>query len=284
MPAALVWLRNDLRTHDHAPLADAARWAAARGAAVVPVYCVDPRHFGTTPHGFPKTGAHRARFLLQALADLRARLRALGGDLVVRTGRPEAVLPALAQELGAVGDGGACFYHEEVASEETTVEAEVEAAMQALGVACEGRWGHTLLHPDDLPFDLDGLPDVFTKFRSAVEGRDNTFRPGVGPRPTIAAPDALSAPGVDPGELPTFELLDLEAPAADPRARVRFEGGEGPGLARLASWTEGRLARYKSTRNGLLDPDDATRLSPWLAHGCVSPRGVYEAVLDYERR
>jgi deoxyribodipyrimidine photo-lyase len=65
---------------------------------------------------------------------------------------------------------------------------------------------------------------------------------------------------------------------------VRFPGGEGPGLARLAAWTGTRLARYKTTRNGLLDPDDATRLSPWLAHGCVSPRAVYEAVLGYERQ
>jgi hypothetical protein len=39
---ALVWFRNDLRLHDHEPL------AAANGEAtsVVPVYCFDPREYG----------------------------------------------------------------------------------------------------------------------------------------------------------------------------------------------------------------------------------------------
>ena len=49
------------------------RWVAERGrdgapGRVVPVYCVDPRHWGVLPHGFPKTGVHRARFLLASLA------------------------------------------------------------------------------------------------------------------------------------------------------------------------------------------------------------------------
>lgn len=280
-PSALVWLRNDLRTRDHAPLAEAAAWAAARGGRVVPVYCVDPRHWGTLPHGYPKTGVHRARFLLESLADLRAGLRALGGDLVVRRGTPEDVLPALARKA----DAGACFYHEEVASEETTPEAEVEHALAALGVASEGRWGHTLLHPDDLPFTLGQLPEVFTAFRGRVEGRGNVFRPACAPRITIAAPAALPAPGVEPGALPTLAELGHEDRARDPRSRVHFAGGETAGLARLERWTfeADRLGRYKATRNGLLDPDDASRLSPWLAHGCLSPRTVYEAVQRYER-
>ena len=29
--------------------------------------------------------------------------------------------------------------------------------------------GHTLFHPDDLPMDLEALPDIFTQFRKKVE-------------------------------------------------------------------------------------------------------------------
>lgn len=39
---ALVWFRNDLRLHDHEPLA-----AACQGAtSVLPVYVFDPREYG----------------------------------------------------------------------------------------------------------------------------------------------------------------------------------------------------------------------------------------------
>jgi|GEM_PF-5542440 deoxyribodipyrimidine photolyase len=44
----------------------------------------------------------------------------------------------------------------------------------------------------------------------------------------------------------------------------------------------GAVARYKSTRNGLLGDDFSTRLSPWLAHGCLSARQVHGAVRAWE--
>ena len=39
--ATVVWLRDELRVHDNALLAEAAR----RGAPVLPVFCLDPRVF-----------------------------------------------------------------------------------------------------------------------------------------------------------------------------------------------------------------------------------------------
>ncbi|KAM7264163.1 hypothetical protein ACFE04_001846 [Oxalis oulophora] len=50
---SIVWFRNDLRVLDNEALVKA--WVSAD--IVLPVYCVDPRLFGTTYHfGFPKTG------------------------------------------------------------------------------------------------------------------------------------------------------------------------------------------------------------------------------------
>jgi deoxyribodipyrimidine photo-lyase len=49
----LVWFRNDLRVLDNGALYKA--WVSSE--MVLPVYCVDPRLFGTTYYfGFPKTG------------------------------------------------------------------------------------------------------------------------------------------------------------------------------------------------------------------------------------
>lgn len=39
----MVWFRNDLRVHDNEALSAANK----DGAAVLPVYCFDPRDFGT---------------------------------------------------------------------------------------------------------------------------------------------------------------------------------------------------------------------------------------------
>ena len=99
----IVWFRNDLRIRDHEALLDATH----RADRVIPTYCLDPRHFGTTQWGFDKTGPFRARFLLESLQDLRQSLQELGGDLVVRQGRPEDELPALVKETNA--DAVHCF-------------------------------------------------------------------------------------------------------------------------------------------------------------------------------
>ena len=51
---AIVWFRNDLRVLDNEALYEA--WISSR--EVLPVFCVDPRIFGSSTYyfGFPKTG------------------------------------------------------------------------------------------------------------------------------------------------------------------------------------------------------------------------------------
>ena len=45
-----------------------------------------PDHFrGTYHHEFPKTGQHRAKFLIQCVQDLRASLKKRGSQLIVRS-------------------------------------------------------------------------------------------------------------------------------------------------------------------------------------------------------
>ncbi len=273
MPApTLVWLRNDLRLHDHDALAAALRF----GAPVVLVYCVDPRGFALDSSlGVPKAGAFRLQFLLEALIDLRASCRALGGDLVVRVGEPEQEVPALARELGAAR----LVFHAEATSEERAVERAVCDGVGPLAVRCTAVPGHTMVHADDLPFDAREVPPVFTQFRRRVE-RDVAIRAPLG------APTSLPAAPCEPGEIPTLAQLGAAAPPHDPRMRFVFKGGETAGLARVQEWIwqKDRLRTYKTTRNGLLDPDDASRFSAWLALGCVSARHIHAEVRRYETK
>ncbi|MBD1853023.1 DASH family cryptochrome [Cyanobacteria bacterium FACHB-502] len=267
----VLWYRNDLRLHDHEPLHRALQSGTS---AVIPVYCFDPRQFGETSYGFPKTGAFRARFLLESLVDLRNSLRAIGSNLIIRMGKPETVLAEIAQATGAT----AIYFSKEVTSEEVAVERAVAAAVQPLNVTMQPYWGVSLYHPDDLPFEISRVPELFTNFRKEVERAATVIPPF--PKPQSLPP----LPTLEPGNLPELSDLGLEKPALDDRAVLPFKGGESEALARLHHyfWLNDHLKVYKETRNGMLGADYSTKFSPWLANGCLSPRYVYKQVQDYE--
>jgi hypothetical protein len=97
----VVWFRNDLRLADNYVIKRAELIAAADpNVEVLPVYCFDPRCFERSAWGSPKTGAHRARFLRECVADLQSNLRLIGSDLLVVVGKPEEVIAPL-----VLGDG-----------------------------------------------------------------------------------------------------------------------------------------------------------------------------------
>lgn len=221
----IMWFRNDLRLDCNDALLEANR----SGSALLPVYCFDPREFrkvcGSTvvvplyyeqkqgAAGFERTGAYRARFLLQSVADLRQRLRACGSDLLVRVGCPEDVLPALADKVNAAR----VFCHAEVNADEVAVESAVRDALEHQGTDLAGRWGCTLHHPEDLPFAVQRVPTSYGAFRDAMQG--------VRVRPAEDAPEgvlpwpATGAEGLDPGSLPTLKELGVDVrEGADPHA------------------------------------------------------------------
>ena len=89
---AIVWLRRDLRTHDHPALSAAAKSCGR----VVPLFVLDQRLLEGRFASGPRTA-----FILGCLRELDQQLQALGGGLCVRAGKPEEVLPQLAEQLGA---------------------------------------------------------------------------------------------------------------------------------------------------------------------------------------
>lgn len=269
----LLWFRNDLRLHDHEPL----QAILAGQDQPIGLYCFDPRQFGTTAFGFAKTGPYRAKFLIESVINLRASLRALGSDLLVRVGLPEVVLPELVRQL----EIAAVYHSTEVTSEELAVESALGEALQPLGVPVRAFWNSTLYHPEDLPFELSALPGLFTDFRKRVE-RESSLRPAF-PKPEPLPPLPTT---VELGELPDIKDFGLVPPVFDARAVLEFQGGETAALERLDQyfWQQGHLKHYKLTRNGLLGADYSSKFSPWLAHGCLSARYVYWQVQEFEAR
>ena len=266
MSTAIVWFRNDLRVHDNEALCRAAEYER-----VIPVYIFDPRWFGETSFGFPKTGPHRCRFLIETVENLRSKLQALGSNLIVRMGKAEEILSTLVSEV----DAEVIFAQKEVTSEEVAIE-------RAVGESCEAELsfvrGMTLYHPDDIPYEADGIPKVFTNFRKQLEKKSEV-------RECYAAPASLPGAGsLKAGEVPEPEALGVEKVRVDERSVLPFNGGEDAALERLDSyfWKEDRLRNYKFTRNGLLGANYSSKLSAWLANGSLSARKIYWEVKAYE--
>lgn len=199
--ASIVWFRNDLRVHDNECL----NAAHNESMSVLPVYCFDPRDYGKSSSGFDKTGPYRASFLIESVADLKKNLQARGSDLVVRIGKPEAVLVELAKAVGAE----AVYAHREVSHDEVKGEDKIDAVMKDEGLEVKYFWGSTLYHVDDLPFKLEEMPTNYGGFREKVQGLEV--------RKTIEAMDqmrGLPARGdVEPGEIPSLVDLGLNPSA-----------------------------------------------------------------------
>ena len=87
--ASVMWFRRDLRLHDH-PALDA---AAAEGP-VLALFVLDEALRGPS-------GAPRLAFLYRTLRALDEDLRGRAGRLIVRRGKPEDIVPAVAAEVAA---------------------------------------------------------------------------------------------------------------------------------------------------------------------------------------
>jgi len=266
----LVWFRNDLRIHDNEILLEAAR----KADKILPVYCFDPHYFRTNPSGNSKTGGLRARFLLESVADLRKNLQNIGGELLIRIGDPAEILPRLSEEYHV----NEVYHHREVAHEETDISEAVETALWKIKLNLKHFIGHTLYHKEDLPFPIKDIPDSFAVFKKKIE-RDSTVRP------CIATPEVIHLPLIsNAGKLPTLYELGLDEPMDDPRAPHQFSGGETSALIQLERLflnsdplSGGKAARMPSINSF------SSKLSPWIALGCISLRHVYWEVTSYHQ-
>ena len=278
----LVWFRNDLRIHDHPALSKACSNAERDGGNVACVYVIDPHWFGKTRFGFDRIGPPRRRFLLESLIDLRSNLKQLGGTLHVVRGKTSQQVPRVAKVFRA----GQVYCNQEFGTEELEIQRQTETALQQQSVVLSVSTANTLLREDDLPFTIEQLPEVFSKFRRKVE-KTSPFR---SPRPSV---DSVPAASVNGRPISVEESVELESTPefygassyqADPRGVMEFRGGETAGLARINDYffESDRLSEYKETRNGMLGEGYSSKLSPWLAFGCLSPRYVTAEVRRYE--
>ncbi|XKE46338.1 DASH family cryptochrome [Halomonas organivorans] len=264
MSTDIVWLRHDLR------LADNPLWRGPLGRQMLCVYVLD-EHWLTTG----RIGRARLGFLWQSLIALRGELLKRGSDLLVRVGEPVAVVASLAEALQA----DRVRVRVDTGWEETRAVRRLRRRLEAV-CAVEELEGGMLLAPELLPTPLEALPASFSAFRRRL-----------GPAPAFADPEPAPVtlppwPEAAPRGLPALREVCSRSAGWRPGSRggFRFAGGESAGRARLDDylWSSGAVARYRETRDGLVGPDFSSRLSPWLAQGCLSARQVSAALGEWE--
>ncbi len=200
MCTALVWFRRDLRVHDHPALSSALR----EHERVVPVFVLDP----VLLHGRFASQA-RTDFMLGCLAALDGELRERGVALVVREGRPEQVLVALAAESGAE----AVLWTSDVSPHARSRDRRVSEALAQAGVSPQPRGGNYIADVSRLRTQGGDPYHVFSPFFRAWSH--------AGRRAVERAPRALPPlpEGLDPGRLPgdASELgVDAGQPLREP--------------------------------------------------------------------
>ncbi len=252
----IVWFRRDLRVEDNPALTV----AIERGAPVLPVYLYAPEEEGDWAPG----GASRW-WLHHALASLREALDGLGLPLVLRRGPSLEALRELVEETGANTVVWNRRYEPAIIERDT----EIKRALKDDGLEVWSGNAGLIWEPHEVK-NQQGKPfRVFTPFWRHLRT--------LTPSPPIVLPNR--AP-VAPDRVP--ESLDLEALALLPKLdwADRFPERWDPTLDgaadALSDFLDDRVQRYGDRRDRPA-LRGTSRLSPFLAHGQLGPRQVWEA-------
>lgn len=269
MKRSIVWFKTDLRLNDNETLVKAIQ----HSDEILPVYCLDDRLFEDTPFQSKRISNFRYAFLSECLIDLDKNLRQIGSGLLVVRGKPEIELPKLVKQYNID-----CIYcKKEVAPEERDIDQKVEVAIWKELCRFEQFSTSTLYHALDLPFPVQKIPDKFTDFRKKIEKETIV-------RNTFDSPTKISSPKIQTLVLPDISIIGLKDIEKDERNSYPFIGGESKAIKRLNFYLFEKhlISTYKETRNELIGEDYSSKLSGWLALGCISPRFIYQEIKKYE--
>ncbi|KAL8763159.1 MAG: hypothetical protein Q9184_000962 [Pyrenodesmia sp. 2 TL-2023] len=252
--------------------------------------------------GFWRCGPHRAKFLAESVWDVKKGLGKIGSGLEIRVGMAGQVIGEILDAFKqADTEIAGVWMTEEEGVEEKREERDVRQAAESAQTEFK-LWVDEKYYIDDrdLPFQNPRqLPDIFTTYRKQVEPlREAPRRSLPAPKKVLPPPEWIppqSAPFSIPDTLegiiacltkPLEPNLGLANPPTLPpiaRSAHPFHGGESTGQDRIRHLvTSGNMTTYKDTRNGMLGLDFSTKLSAWLALGCITARQVHEYLVDFE--
>lgn len=261
-PSSIVWLRRDLRLHDHKPIAR----ALGLGQPVLPIFVFDTH---ILKH-FPNKQDHRLAFIADALCNMHAELAKHGSGVVVVHGRPQELVPKIASALGAARI--ICGADWEPTSKKRDHEV-AQAAECEFTALCD----HLILPPDAL-LNQSGEPyKVFTPYSRAWR-KTATAQHLAEHKVTLqkdqwaawdAAAKSLRAAGISVLDPAKGAKAILKEVGYEYSPHEAWPADEGP--KRLRAFIGDQVSTYGKTRD-ILGDDGTSRLSPYLRFGLVSIR------------
>lgn len=276
---ALVWMRTDLRLHDHPALIE----ACETYAQVLPVFLVRKDGRSAFDNG-KKLGPQELEFMLEALEDVQRSLVERGGCLLIEL-EEETAAAALVSTVERLDDRvRAVLFHRGSSAYERREEDEAVNALQKLSVrhgsgsrrlVVRGLASRTICEVEKLPIDgVQSLPDNCDEFGELVSD--------ISPPNPLPAPSAVRSPSVEllkeqglhPNGVQWIrDQLKHWSPPSD-----HIRAGESVALEMVEKYVRGQSLGSVLTSRGLRPPFG--KFNHFLAWGCVSPRFIYHEVRE----
>jgi deoxyribodipyrimidine photo-lyase len=241
MSYSLVWFKRDLRWQDHEALAQAARLGAVRC-----IYVVEPELWKQAD-----AALQHFEFVRESLQDLDAHLRTLGGCIEIHTGE----VPEVLEKIWQKAPFARLYAHEETGNAFTYArDLKVAAWCQA----------HSVQWQEYAQFGVVRRLKNRNLWQAAWE------KHMASPVQNFSSLAFYQPPSTSPFAMPAPLHLKHNPP-------LRQRGGRVLALATLHSFLNARSIGYRGGISSPLSaPDACSRLSAYLAYGCISMREVVQ--------
>lgn len=264
-PLHLVWLKRDLRLHDHAPLYHACQQAAATGGIVLILYVVEPLVLHATT-----TSQQHLRFIQACLHPLQTELEThQASPLWVTEGEILTVLENLRQALPRYGYQLTHLHSHEETGDWATFQRDkaVQRWCASVGVV----WHEVPQH--GVVRRLKTRDTWASQWQQRMQ------------QPILTTPWTMLQHTALPSQHPLSEALRQETHHTLARlpqhlpsdGKTIQQGGRSAGLARFHQflWHDG-LPYSQGMSSPLTAETACSRLSPYLSFGCLSMKEVWQ--------
>lgn len=257
--STVLFFFNNLRLDDNRAL----QKALSHGDPIIPVVVNDVDRQQKEWFGWSSMGSYRHQFWLESVKDLNESLKSLGVDLAWLTGTPLSAL----KEITASKHPARVIVPHVIGQYEAADLLALSEYCNNENIAFECVWDWTLIDH----VDLSRLSNGFTGFRKRVEKSLKVAE-------SITCPEDIP---FCPHNLPSFKMNNFTSAAP-----LIAAGGETAAKQHLNDyiWESKAILHYKQTRNKLIGKHVSSKLSYYLANGCLSVRTIFHAIKQFESR